>query len=219
MPDYVLRPYNYWFIYVAILAADLALGGPFGPVRRYLIHPFRMPSSSMEPTILVGDYFFVSELPSARRAPPRGAIVVFESQTQPGVSVIKRVVALPGDTVAMSKGVLYRNGQAVSEPYVRHVDSIAASKVLPDSLWQIALLVSGGRTDYAPTPNDWGPLVVPDGSLFVLGDNRDNAYDSRFYGPISLRRLEGVPVAIYFSRDRTPGGADSVRWDRIGYRF
>jgi signal peptidase I len=144
----------------------------------------------MEGTLLVGDFLVLSKsaygatIPgtSARLpgydVPRRGDVVVFRGPREP-IDIVKRLVGLPGDTIAMQGGTLYLNGVAHDEPYVqrRHADRDVAD---PMMLWQQNYLLDLDRTDYRPTRDDWGPLIVPPESYFVLGDNRDESQDSRY---------------------------------------
>jgi signal peptidase I len=179
-------------------------------VRQFVVQAFRIPSSSMESTLLVGDFLFVNKflygaqipftswrLP-AIRAPRRGDIIVFKSPTD-GRDFIKRCVAVAGDTVRMQDKVLYVNGARQAEPYVQHTD----------------------RTHLAPSqgPRDFmGPAVVPEGHVFMLGDNRDNSHDSRFWGFLPTAMVRGKAMFIYFSIDTSRGYVPPrLRWSRIGH--
>jgi signal peptidase I len=135
--------------------------------------------------------------------------------------VIKRVVGLPGDTLAMVDGVLLRNRVPVAEPYTQLTDSLGAvSHHLEDGrAWHLAHLVRKDATAYRPTMRNWGPIVVPEDSAFVLGDNRDESFDSRFWGAVGIDRIRGRPIAAYFSIETKPDGGSAIRWERIGHRF
>jgi signal peptidase I len=132
------------------------------------------------------------------------------------------VVGLPGDTLMMSAGILQRNGGLVEEPYVLHSDMARSEDEVQRArmhTWQAAHTVALDTTSYAPDLQDWGPVVVPPDSFFVLGDNRDSSYDSRYYGFIPMSRVIGQPSVIYFSVARdTSGSATGPRWSRIGAR-
>jgi len=136
---------------------------------------------------------------------------------------VKRLVGLPGDTLAMRDAVLIRNGVALAEPYVSHSDS-GADPVWEEFRWQSNFLVrtAGAAVAYHPSRNNWGPLVVPGGQYFVLGDNRDNSLDSRYWGFVPDSLLRGRPEVVYFSF--SPDSSDDfawlthVRWMRLGER-
>jgi signal peptidase I len=204
-------------------------------LRTLLVEAFRIPSSSMERTLLVGDFLFVNkalygaELPlihtrlPAIRDPRRGDIVVFDSRTEAGVNVVKRVVGVPGDTLQMKNAVLWRNGVAQREPYVEHVDSLTDTSSPEMRDWQVSYLLPGvGRATYHPSRDNWGPLVVPAGRYFVMGDNRDNSYDSRYWGFVPRNVIRGRPLFVYYSFDRGSRRAlpfiTAIRWTRIGYQ-
>jgi signal peptidase I len=176
----------------------------------------------MEPTILAGDFLYAAKWPSAVRSAGDGAIVVHQSVEEPGLKVIKRVVGLPGDTLQMEAGTLYRNGQRLDEPYVvrhdpeRSEDSVHRSKM---RAWQAQYLTVKGSDEYRPDLQDWGPIVVPADSFFGLGDNRDASYDSRYYGFVPLNGILGRPWVVYFScnRDSPASCLGRIRWARLGH--
>lgn len=204
-------------------------------LRTLLIEAFRIPSSSMEHTLLVGDFLFVNkalygaELPlihtrlPAIRAPRLGDIVVFDSRTEVGVNVVKRLVGVPGDTLQMKNAVLWRDGLAQREPYVEHVDSLTDTSDPDMRKWQVKYLLPGvNQAAYHPSRDNWGPLVVPAGQYFVMGDNRDNSYDSRYWGFVPRNVIRGRPLFVYYSFDSESWRAlpflTAIRWGRIGYQ-
>jgi len=204
-------------------------------LRTFLVEAFRIPSSSMEHTLLVGDFLFVNkalygaEVPllhkhlPAFRDPRRGDIVVFDSRTEVGVKVVKRLMGMPGDTLLMKSAVLWRNGVALREPYIEHVDSLEDTTDPGMREWQVTyLLPSVDHNTYHPTRDNWGPLVVPPGQYFVMGDNRDNSYDSRYWGFVPRGVIRGRPIFIYYSFDHDSWRAlpflTAIRWSRIGHR-
>ena len=205
-------------------------------IRTFLVEAFRIPSGSMESTLLPGDMLFVNKavygpvvpglgirLP-AWREPVRGDVLIFDSVEQPGEKIVKRLVGLPGDTLVMRAGVLFRNGQVAAEPFVRHQD-LARSESTETRrrmrLWQERYLV-GDSMHYAPDLQDWGPIVVPSDALFVLGDNRDVSYDGRFWGFLPRANVRGTPLWVYFSYDPETGARlpqfFAIRWHRLGTR-
>ena len=220
--DYRLRRYNRWFVYVALVLVAAYGIAPVttGLQRRYIAQAFRMPSRSMEPTILTGDFLFVHRFRGASEALRRREIVVHESVTEPGVPVVKRIVGLPGDTLQMIRHTLVVNGLQQGEPFTQHIDSL---NDVSDSLmlWgQRFLLGSADSGPYHPSLDNWGPIVVPSDAVFVLGDNRDNSYDSRYWGFLPRRQVIGTPARIYFSFDPNSAGplpwVTAIRWSRIG---
>ena len=191
------------FLAVGTLAAFVARKATV----RFVAEAYRIPSSSMEPTILVGDWLYVVPADSTSARP--GALVAYREE---GDTLLKRVVALAGETIEMRKGQLLRNGAAVAEPYARNdSEPDYGGSVFG---WQGNFLADPSRRGgYQPTRDTWGPLVVPPRSLFVLGDNRHNSKDSRFASFVPVSDVVGRPTNIYFSRDPDSG---EMRWNRVG---
>jgi signal peptidase I len=221
--DFELRPYNRWYVYAGVyLLVGVMLGSSLQDRLKQRLEAFRIPSAAMEPTLLIGDYLYVLKTPEARTNLEHGSVVVFDSVDEPGLKVIKRVVGLPGDTLMMSSGNLHRDGRALDEPYIIHLDQTRTEDLEQRNRmrsWQVAHTVAADTTSYAPDVQDWGPLVVPPDSFFALGDNRDASYDSRYYGFIPANRVIGRPRIIYFSLAKDSSGSiTGVRWARIGAR-
>ena len=205
----------------------------FVGIKTFLMEAFKIPSGSMERTLLVGDFLLVNkvvygaEVPlvhkrlPALRQPSRGDVIVFEWPKDRSKNFVKRLVGLPGDTLAMRDGVLIRDGVAVSEPYVSHSDP-EADPVWEEFRWQSNFLVktAGAAVAYHPSRNNWGPLVVPESQYFVLGDNRDNSLDSRYWGFVPDSLLRGRPEVVYFSfspdSSQDLAWLTHVRWARLG---
>ncbi|MDP9121900.1 MAG: signal peptidase I [Acidobacteriota bacterium] len=194
-PRHRLERYNRWPVYLAVLALSLMLQyGWIGLAETRVAGSFRIPSGSMEPTLRIGDDIAVSSW-MFRSAPRRGDIVIFRHPENQGLIAIKRVVAVAGDRVAIRGKTLFVNGRPAAEPYVIH-----SGPLVPGSPQQQF--------------DDMSPRTIPQGTLFVLGDNRDSSYDSRFWGPLPAANvLGGRRIRVYWSRD--PATA-TVRWDRIG---
>jgi signal peptidase I len=209
-PGYVLCGYNRWYIYAALFLAVTFLVQPryLSLLHRFL-QAYQIPNTGMEPTLLLGDYILATPL---RRPPVRGQIVIF---SQRKLFRVKRVVGVPGDTLAMEAGVLSVNGHATSEPYASHAHE--RNDFDAEFLWQRRFLLATVDTSaYHPTTTFWGPIVVPQGNYFVLGDNRPESADSRYWGFVPADAVVQRPTFVYFSRDPQ---AHSVRWSRIGTRF
>jgi signal peptidase I len=206
-------------------------------IRSFLVEAFKIPSGSMERTLLVGDFLLVNklvygaEIPfsggrhlPAVRSPRRGEVVVFQYPVDPTKNFVKRLVGLPGDTLAMREGVLSLNGKDVQEGYVSHSDS-GYDPVDREFWWQQPYVVHAAEApdSFHPSRNNWGPLIVPPKSYFVLGDNRDNSLDSRYWGFVPDSLLKGRPLLIYYSY--APDTSDSfswltrIRWERLGERI
>jgi signal peptidase I len=233
---------------IALIVVAVILAIPlFSPIvlRTFLFHPFYIPASSMMPTLLVGDSLFVSKyaygysrysLPFSPRlfpgrifgsVPERGDVVVFRIPKDNSVDYIKRVVGLPGDRIQMQQGLLYINGV----PVVRQrLSDIAVDEPCGigdgnrTKRWRETLMngVSYETLDCVDNGfyDNTNVYQVPDGHIFVLGDNRDNSTDSRVLsavGYIPLENIVGRAGLIYFSRAPRAGGAPSiVRTERIG---
>ena len=203
----------------------------FMVVRAVLVEAFKIPTSSMEGTLLAGDFLLVnkvvygSEIPGlgftlpALAEPRWGEVIVFNPPHEPAKHYVKRLVGLPGDTLEMVSKKLHVNGVLVSEPYVRHLDS-GGDAVHPGMAWQARHLETGSRPGrYRPSRDNWGPIVVPEHRYFVLGDNRDNSEDSRYWGFVERDSILGRPWIVYYSSEPTSANLGllprEVRWDRI----
>ena len=217
-------------------------------LRAFLIEAYRIPSGSMIPTLLVGDWLFVnkaifgahvpftsSSLP-AFREPRRGDVVVFVSPYQadeagrgldPTPTLVKRLVGTPGDTLFMRKGVLYVNGIAQRQGYGASAQVSPEMANSVDELfdWQKTAGLRSSRFGASPAqPNhdNWGPLVVPQRKLFMMGDSRYNSKDSRYWGFVPRENVRGKPLFVYYSynaddSDRPLPMITDIRWSRIGH--
>jgi len=205
-------------------------------IRTFLVEAFKIPSGSMEHTLLVGDFLLVNklvygaEVPFTHKRLPRlrepqvGDVIVFDYPRDLTKNFVKRLVGLPGDTVEMRDGVLFRNSARIPEKYVERADMDYDSPE-DEFAWQREFLVRapGSSSAYHPSRNNWGPLVVPGKSYFVLGDNRDNSLDSRYWGFVADSLVKGQPFVIYYSY--APDTVDRfawlthIRWNRLGERI
>ncbi len=155
-------------------------------LRATVVQAFNIPSGSMEDTLLVGDFILGEKITFRFRSPRPGEVVIFRHPKIPGRDLIKRCVALEGDTVLIVNKVLYVNGRRFPDPpKAKYVDP----RIIP--------------ARYAPRDN-FGPYVVPKGHIFVMGDNRDNSDDSRFWGPLPLKNVKARPLFVYFSINPGP---------------
>lgn len=230
--------FSWFFEWMRVFPAAIAL---FLVLRAVLVEAYKIPSGSMESTLLVGDFLLVNKLVygatipltslrlPAVREPKRGDVVVFEWPTDQTKNFVKRLVALPGDTVSMQQGVLLLNGVEQDERYVVHTDP-GVDPTAEDFRWQRGYLVrtASAATEliprsYRPSRNNWGPLVVPDDHFFVLGDNRDNSLDSRYWGFVPDSLVRGTPIVVYYSYapDSTTSAPwlTNIRWRRLGERI
>jgi signal peptidase I len=218
-------------------------------IRTFLFEPFNIPSGSMIPTLLVGDYLFVEKyaygyshysLPFAPdlfsgrifgSVPHRGDVIVFKYPRDTSVDYIKRVIGLPGDTVQVTNGELLLNGkQVVRQPegeYVVDDEGIHMAmrlyqEDLPRNKGGVVRHDILKATDLGEA-NNTPVYTVPQGELFVMGDNRDNSADSRFWGFVPMENLVGRAEVIFFSIDGTAPWWQfwmwpvEVRWARIGH--
>ena len=201
-------------------------------LRSFLVEAFRIPSASMENTLLVGDFLFVDkavfggelEIPLTKihccrlpsfGTPQRDGIVVFRSveDSTPDLNIVKRVIGMPGDTLQMVHDTIIRNGQRLDEPYALHTGPA------PDSMYwgqirahQLPQYIGRDAAHYRPTTHDWGPIVIPPQHYWVMGDNRDESYDSRFWGFLPRDHIRGRPLIIYMSVATHPF---RIRWNRL----
>lgn len=200
-------------------------------IRTFAVEAFRIPTASMERTLLVGDFLLVNKavygaqvpgtavrLP-AFGEPDRGDVVVFAPPHDPHKNYVKRLVGMPGDTLEMQDKVLLLNGTPVNEIYAQHDDPMDVHA--PGMRWQTDHLVGNvDRAGYRPTRDNWGPVAVPAGHYFVLGDNRDDSEDSRYWGFVTASSLKGKPLFVYYSFNPVTLGnvpwLTDIRWDRIG---
>jgi len=160
-------------------------------IRTFVVQAFKIPSGSMIPTLLVGDHILVNKFVFRFRDPQRGDVIVFKYPWDEKRDFIKRVVAVGGEEVTMKDRTVFIDGRPLVEPYAIYSDS----------------RLSGGPG------YQYGPVVVPPGSYFVMGDNRDNSQDSRFWGYLKKEKIRGKSFLIYWSWDSEKGG---LRWWRLG---
>lgn len=216
VPNAVEKTPSHWRVYAAMLAASLLVALL---LRSLVVHAYRIPSASMETTLLAGDYLLAErvtfgaalELPipgvpvvrwSARRGPKRGEVVIFQSWDEPRTELVKRCVALAGDTVEVANNVLTVNGELFDPAANRPIG-------MPEG--------QDGSAD--PPAWDFGPHVVSPRAVFVMGDNRGNSQDSRLKGDVPISALRGRPLFVYWSvnlRSTSLNPFDSIRWSRIG---
>ncbi len=226
-----LRAFNRW---TKGWAASIAVAvGIWIVLRSYLIEAFRIPSASMENTLLVGDFLFVSkaiyggelEIPltgirccrlPGYAEPQRDGIVVFRSveDSTPNLNIVKRVIGGPTDTLQMTHDTVYRNGKRLDEPYALHLGSHPDDPFQLRKIRDLQLPYYVGRdtAHYHPTTHDWGPIAIPPAHYWVMGDNRDESYDSRFWGFLPRSHIVGQPLIIYLSVATDPL---RIRWNRM----
>ncbi|MFC1683736.1 signal peptidase I [Candidatus Zixiibacteriota bacterium] len=175
---------------VIVISAVLAL-----LVRSYIVQAFRIPSGSMEDTLLVGDFLLVSKFIYRFTDPKPGDVIVFRYPMDPKRDFIKRCVAAEGQTVQIKDKVLYVDGKRLPAP--------ERSKFVDPNVYPASL---NARDNY-------GPVKVPVGMLFVLGDNRDNSRDSRYWGYLDKRLIKGRAFVLYWSWKGLPGDPQLAKID------
>jgi len=175
-------------------------------IRTFVVQAFKIPSGSMKPTLLIGDHILVSKfiygvkIPYFRktlipvRDPKRGEIIVFIYPEDRSKDFIKRVIGVGGDTIEIRNKKIFLNGMPYEDKYGVYVDGF----IIPGAI--------------QPRDN-FGPVTVPKGSVFTMGDNRDQSYDSRFWGFVDLKDVMGKAYVIYWSWDKEER---SLRWNRLG---
>ncbi len=189
-------------------------------IRTFFIQAYKIPSGSMEPTLLIGDHILVNKLIYGLRVPDslfgitfpgvpwgqylfpiesvhRGDVVVFVFPPDPTKDFIKRVIGLAGDTVQVKDGKVWLNGSPMDDPHAHFEVS------------------EQERSPISPRDN-FGPVTVPAGKLLMTGDNRDRSYDGRFWGFVDNNQVEGRAILIYWSWDSEGSGLLPIRWSRFG---
>ncbi len=201
----VIREYTEAIIIALVLALF---------IRTFVVQAFKIPSGSMLPTLKIGDHILVSKFIYGVKIPFSGKvlipfkkpkvndIIVFKYPENPELDFIKRVVGGPGDIIAIRDKKVIINGQPFEDKYGTHFDS------------RIISAVNSSRDNF-------GPKKIPDNKLFVMGDNRDNSHDSRFWGFVDIQSVRGKAVVVYWSWDVLQPFFSierfkSVRWDRLG---
>ena len=192
------------YVEAAVIAVLLALF-----IRTFVVQAFKIPSGSMKPTLLIGDHILVNKFiygikfPFTDRyivhikKPERGDIVVFKWPTDENKDFIKRVVGIGGDKIAIIDDVLYLNGEKVETQFVekyRDRNLTEANKYI-EFLGDCKHYILDEYTKH----ENHAPVTVPQESVFVMGDNRDNSHDSRYWGFVSLNKLKGKAIIIYWS--------------------
>jgi signal peptidase I len=185
-------------------------------MRTFVVQAFKIPTGSMEPNLLIGDHLLVNKfvfaptLSSVERAVlpvtdiRRGEIVVFKYPVDPERDFIKRVIGLSGETIELRDHQIHVNGRALDEPYAHYLPRPSGT--------------GAGEMTSDDVRERYGPVVVPAGSVFVMGDNRDNSEDSRYWGFLPKENIKGKALMIYWSFDSSQGGLNlftQTRWARL----
>jgi signal peptidase I len=183
-------------------------------VRTFIVQAFKIPTGSMENNLLIGDHLLVNKFvfaPSATRLEDavlpidpiaRGDIIVFKYPEDPERDFIKRVIGLPGETIELRNKKVYVDGRPLDEPYVQYL-------FVPSE--------EEGAFDF-DVRVQYGPVTVPERQYFMMGDNRDNSQDSRYWGFLPREYIKGKALFVYFSFGEDADGSNaftSIRWDRM----
>ena len=236
---------RYWEMFKS-LAGTIAI---FLVLRTFLIEAYRIPSGSMIPSLLVGDWLFVNKvaygphIPFTHTSlpgyanPNRGDVVVFESPYQadeaqigndPTPTLVKRLIGMPGDTIYGREGVVYVNGLARRQGYTspEQTKGDGAFDGAGGFEWQKKVGLAASRFGAAPKQpllDTWGPFIVPEGHYFMMGDNRYDSKDSRYWGFVPRANVRGRPMFVYYTyvpqeqSDRALSFITDIRWNRIGH--
>jgi signal peptidase I len=187
-------------------------------VRTFIVQAFKIPTGSMENNLLIGDHLLVNKFVFAPTMTPlentllpidpirRGDIIVFKYPEEPERDFIKRVIGLPGETLELRSKRVFINGTMLDEPYVHYL-------VPPDEE------NGGGEFDVRV---QYGPVTVPPGMYFMMGDNRDNSQDSRYWGFMPQEYIKGKALFVYFSfgeESGLSGLVSGIRWNRIFHQI
>ena len=198
-------------------------------LRSFIVEPFRIPSNSMMPTLLTGDFILVNKFDYGIRLPvtdtkvldlglpERGDVVVFRFPEDPSTPFIKRVVGVPGDRIAYYDKILYVNDEPMEQSPVGRYVGVGSGAVMNGASQRVEHL-AGVEHHILVEPRAHtvqGAVVVPEGHYFVLGDNRDNSRDSRYWGTVSEDLLIGRAFRIWMNWDFGHG----IDWKRIGKRI
>jgi len=230
---YQPKSYNNWYMPVAYFIVFSLLISPLVSrvIRTDFVEAFRIPSGAMVPTLAVGDHLLVDKFIYGPRipfmdsrifmgkVPKRGEVIVFKYPEDESRNFIKRVIGLPGDKIEIKHGTLFINEQPVP---VTEIGSHVEQRQIGDQTHdvktklmeeQFGTVKHGIQYLHDQSGYNFGPVQVPNESVFVMGDNRDNSQDSRFWGFVKFNKILGKALFIYWSWDSV---YQNVRWDRIG---
>jgi signal peptidase I len=207
-----------WALFLCFLAVAV--------IRSFLFEPFKIPSSSMVPTLKIGDHIFVSKfsfglsVPFTKfeflktGSPQRGDVIVFLYPKDEGLFYVKKVIGVPGDSIEFNGRDLYINGSLIPKEAVPE-DGMMPGEIFIEKLGKRSHLIRHSKTDA-----ERGVKIdkVPENSYFVCGDNRDDSYDSRSWGFVPRENIKGKAQMIWLSidQDKAWGTPQKVRWDRFG---
>jgi len=204
IPNNTIREWTEALIFAVVVATI---------VRTYLFAPYQIPSGSMLPTIQIGDHIFASmysygspvpftDIKLFKKPVQRGEIIIFPFPQDPSVDYIKRAVGLPGETLEIRKDQVFINGQPLKEPYAYYEPNEREARQ------------NQGLMSSTPVSR-FGPVKIPEGKIFAMGDNRYNSADSRYWGFVDLKTVTGKGQIIYWSHDPGENIFSGYRFGRI----
>ncbi len=192
LKEFSLRPYNRWYLYVALfLISNFAIQPLVGFIIRnnlLVAKPYKIASTGMEPALLAGDHLVAHMEYYRRYRPQRGDLILFSAPHDPTKDFLKRVIALEGEKIEIIQSRIYINDQLIDDPWAYPGDGQSQKPI--------------------PQMDNYGPEVVPKSCYFVLGDNRRNSLDSRVWGFLDASKIRGKPLYVYWSKDRTRVGLE-----------
>lgn len=192
-------------------------------IRSIGVEPYRIPSGSMIPTLMIGDFILVNKMSYGlkipfsdlysdpiyllgKNTPKRGDIIVFKFPADPNINYVKRVMAIPGDTIEIRDKIIYINDRALPMEEVSGINFINdMDEVLRTNNWKFYKTQSGNHQHFVQVcadnyyKTDFEKMLIPEGKFFVVGDNRDYSYDSRFWGFVPQENIKGEAVLVWFS--------------------
>ena len=179
--EITLKPYNKWYLYLIVFLISSFVIQPLvsSSIKNNIARAYKIPSSGMEPALLVGDHLIANMKNCKKEKPKRGDIIVFEYPKDPSKDFIKRVIGLGDEKVEIINNKIYINEKLLDDPW--------------------GYFDNSGSVKSFPGLDKFGPEIVPKGSLFVLGDNRNNSQDSRFWGFVDIKKVKGKALYIYWA--------------------
>jgi len=185
LKEIALKPYNKWYLYLIIFLINIFAIQPLvgSSIKNNLVRAYKIPSGGMDPTIFNDDRLIANMQIFKKELPRRGDIVIFRYPLNRSKDFIKRIIGLPGETLQIFNKKVFINNRLMEEPFAIHTDQ----RIIPG----------------AEQPRDnTGPIFIPPNKLFVIGDNRDQSFDSRYWGFVDLSDLKGKALYIYWAKDK-----------------
>lgn len=194
---YLPKFYNKWYFYLVIVAIYSLVMQPIvqATIRQNLIQAFKIPSGGMSPSLYVGDHILVDKFSYNFANPKRIDIIVFKYPKDESRKFVKRIIGLPGEKLEIKQQHVFINDQLLSEPYAYHQD-VEKNNLYPR--------------------DNFGPITINEEHVFVMGDNRENSQDSRYWGLLPFDNIDGKVKTIYWSWDSQ---MKNIRWERVGSIF